>query len=178
MSGVSGSRVHSGYWHAIFLSVPPIVHWSSWLCSFRHLSPHHTYTDSALYVHIRCSLHNHIPQRSVYIHPALCSLSWDAAVHVRHGRYRTVHLQRSLSSCCNIYWYLLNKRVFFAFHDPAVLYNWIFHSVLNKADFFHYSTRCPQLLLPEYSRKHSYVFQGPGSGYYNRCGRCLHIHVR
>ena len=40
-------------------------------------------------------------------------------------------------------------RVFFAFHDPAVLYNWIFHSVLNKADFFHYSTRCPQLLLPE-----------------------------
>ena len=51
--------------------------------------------------------------------------------------------------------------MFFAFHDPAVLYNWIFHSVLNKADFFHYSTRCPQLLLPEYSRKHSYVFQGP-----------------
>ena len=68
--------------------------------------------------------------------------------------------------------------MFFAFHDPAVLYNWIFHSVLNKADFFHYSTRCPQLLLPEYSRKQSYVFQGPGSGYYNRCGRCLHIHVR
>ena len=25
--------------------------------------------------------------------------------------------------------------MFFAFHDPAVLYNWIFHSVLNKADF-------------------------------------------
>ena len=23
---------------------------------------HHTYTDNALYVHIRCSLHNHIPQ--------------------------------------------------------------------------------------------------------------------
>ena len=43
---------------------------------------------------------------------------------------------------------------------------------------FHCSTRCLQLLLPEYSRKHSYVFQGPGSGYYNRCGRCLHIHVR
>ena len=50
--------------------------------------------------------------------------------------------------------------MFVAFHDPAVLYNCIFHSVLNKADFFHYSTRCPQLLLPEYSRKHSYVLQG------------------
>ena len=105
----SGFPVRSGYWHGIFLSVPPIVHWSSWLCSFSaSFSASYLYRQRAL-CFTSAAVCTTIYLKGLCISILLFALCPEMPQFTfRHGRYRTVHLQRSLSSCCNIYWYLLN----------------------------------------------------------------------